>query len=199
MENNPKHRITGEDPEHDRAIYDYVIGMDEGDIDAVEAVIDRALDDPELARIVAEVNAGYREEMGLAIHNSDAEAVRQLLEELMPTGFKSGVDQEGWEPLTVSAVVMRMLLERRVGDEDREASKQLRRSSLQVPNSPSKLEIAAMATQLGVRASERFWRSFRETAIMLALGRSHSDALKAAARGKQAGQGKNRPGGQQGE
>jgi len=199
MENTPKYPIRRNDPEHDRAIYDYVNGMDNADIDAVEAVIEQALYDPELARIVGEVNAAYRDEMGLVTHNVDAQVVRQLLQEHMPTGFKSSPDKDIWEPLTVSIVVTRMLVERRVGDEDRKASKQLRGSSVQVPQSPSRLEIATLASQLGVRASERFWRSFRETAIMLALGRSHNEALQAAARRKQAGQGKKRSGGQPGE
>ena len=42
--------------------------------------------------------------------------------------------------------------------------------------------ISELARQIGIAASERFWRVFRETAIMLGLGRSQAQAHLAAAR-----------------
>lgn len=60
--------IEDEESKHarERLILQYVCGFDRGDMDAVGKVIEASLDDPELARIIDEINQVLAEEEGLA-------------------------------------------------------------------------------------------------------------------------------------
>jgi hypothetical protein len=63
--------------------------------------------------------------------------------------------------------------DRRVPVTDQEANRHLLHSSVPIPEWLSAQAIRQLAIELGVTASDRFWRFFRDTAIMLGMGRSH--------------------------
>ena len=48
--------------EREKAIYRYVTALDNGDMDGVAEVLDLALCDPELERIIEEIDLAYQEE-----------------------------------------------------------------------------------------------------------------------------------------
>jgi hypothetical protein len=59
-------------------------------------------------------------------------------------------------------------------------------SSVSIPNWLTAKAIKKLAKELNVTASERFWKVFKDTAIMLTMGRSHSQAQILAAREERA-------------
>ncbi len=62
--------------ERERLIHKYVTSLDNGDMDEVIEVLNAACYDPELERIVKEIDLHYQEEEGIA--TSDSEFVRRL-------------------------------------------------------------------------------------------------------------------------
>jgi len=83
-------------------------------------------------------------------------------------------------------VAARLQADRRVLPADREVNRQLLGSSVPLPRFLNWSAIKRLADELRVSASEKFWRSFRDVAIMLGMGYSHDQARLAAAREERA-------------
>lgn len=168
----------------EKLIYCYVQALDKGDMDGVAAVLEAALDDPELDRVLAEINMTYQEEELLTPTAADAQLVRKLLREHLVSAFV--VSEPIETPLTVGEIAARLQADRRVPLADQETNRHLLHSTIPVPEWLSAQAIKQLAKDLGVSASERFWRFFRDTAIMLGMGRNHEQAQLAAAREERA-------------
>ncbi len=162
----------------EKAIYRYVEALDQGDADTVAAVLDLALNDLELDQAIAEVNLAIQEEEQLAPLAADAEIVRDLIRTHLRSTRESGEAED--QPLTVGEVAAQLKAERRVPFPDEGANNYLLTNSRPLPAQLSAQTIKRLATDLGVRASDRFWRVFRDTAIMLGMGRSQQAQLLAA-------------------
>lgn len=162
----------------EKAIYRYVEALDQGDADTVAAVLDLALNDPELDQAIAEVNLAIQDEEQLAPLAADAKIVRDLIHTHLRSALESREAED--QPLTVGEVAARLKAERRVPFPDEEANNYLLTNSRPLPAQLSAQTIKQMATDLGIRASDRFWRVFRDMAIMLGMGRSHKAQLLAA-------------------
>lgn len=167
-----------------KAVYRYVQALDQGDMEGVTAVLRDALYDPELSRIIAEVNLAYQEEEQLTPIADDALLIRELIRKHLPSAFEA--DQPDDTPLTVGQVAARLQADCRVPSADQEANQRLLDSSMPLPAWLSVQAVRQLAKELGVIASERFWRAFRDTAIMLGMGQSHRRAQWAAAREQRA-------------
>ena len=63
---------------------------------------------------------------------------------------------------------------------EQEVLQQLLKSSVPLPKSLSIQAIKQLAAQLQIKVSDRFLDIFRNTAIMLSIGQSHTQALQAA-------------------
>ena len=168
-----------------KAVYRYVQALDQGDMDSVAAVLRDALYDPELSRIIAEVNLAYQEEERLTPIADDAHLVRELIRKHLLSAFEAE-EPEDETPLTVGQVAARLQADRRVPPADQEANRRLLGSSTPLPAWLSVQAVRQLAKELGVTASERFWRAFRDTAIMLGMGQRHKRAQLAAAREQRA-------------
>lgn len=59
----------------EKLIYQYVTALDEGDLDAIDPVLEAAREDPELEQAIAEINLAYLEEEGIAPPRSDTRLV----------------------------------------------------------------------------------------------------------------------------
>ncbi len=164
----------------DRAIHSYIRSLDQGDIDGIAAVIEAALNDPELDRLISEVNLAYQDEELLIPASEDAELVRSLLGEHLVSAFET--DEPEDRPLTVGDVAAQLEADRRVPQADREANRLLLGNQVELPEWLSCQEVERLANRLGVEAGKRFWRVFRDTAITLQIKHSHSRAQLAAAR-----------------
>jgi hypothetical protein len=159
----------------------YVSALDGGDLEAVEAVLTAAMDDPELAAALDAVHLAYQEEMQLGPAAQDVALVRELVRKHFQSAFADDQAVFGQEePLTVHDVALELEYTRRVPAADRSANAQLLHNRQPVPAQLSLQAVKQLAQEVGVQASERFWKLFRDTAIMLGIGRSHQQALSAA-------------------
>ena len=176
----------------EKAIHLYVQALDEGDMEVVGKILDIACDDPELEEIITEINSAYQEEEQLTPIASDAEIIRNLLRKHLHSAFEiiqeeekplvfEDIDEEE-KPVTVGDVVKRLHEINRVPSADKEIISKLFDSSITLPVKLSIQAVRQLAVELGINASERFLDMFRDTAITLSMGRSHSRAQLAAAR-----------------
>src|SRR5215211_4858212 len=108
----------------DRALHRYIAAMDRGDAEGVAAILEIALDDPELDGMISEVNEAYEEEEGLSPSARDAELVRNLLQKHFASAFE--VEEAETAPLQVKDVANRLERDPRVPSADREANRSLR-------------------------------------------------------------------------
>lgn len=170
--------------ERDQAIDHYMQALDQGDIDTVEAILDQAAYDPELDRLLHEVNTALYVEDGLDTFVTNTERVRSLARQHLQSAFVDEAEVEAMieRPLTVGDVVARLQANRQIAPSDQEASRQLLGSGVELPDEITTRTISDLARRIGVAASEQFWRVFREAAIMLGLGHSHAQAHLVAAR-----------------
>ncbi|MFN3650411.1 MAG: hypothetical protein ACK47B_12610 [Armatimonadota bacterium] len=167
----------------ERLAYRYVRALDRGDLEDVEAVLEAAMDDPLLSHALSEIDLAYQDELSLVPAPADVRLVRELLRKHFNSAGSDEAEEElAEEPLTVSDVAVRLQHEKRVPAGDREANRRLLGSHLVVPGFLNLEAVRQLARETGVEASERFWRLFRETAIMLGIGRSHQQSQMAAAR-----------------
>lgn len=161
----------------ERAVERYVCALDEGDLDTVSAVLNEALENPELDRVITEINFAMQDEEGLAPLSSAANLVRELVRRHFHSAF--GVEDD-LSPLTVGEVAARLQVERTVPTADQPVNSALLGNPTQMPSRPGVKEIRQLAADLGVTASEKYWRVFRDTAIMLGMRQSHYQAQLAA-------------------
>ncbi len=101
----------------DRALHRYIAAMERGDADGVAAILEMALDDPELDRLISEVNEAYEEEEGLTPTARDAELVRDLLHKHFASAFEN--EEVETAPLEVRQVANLLERDPRVPAADR--------------------------------------------------------------------------------
>ena len=170
--------------ERTQALDRYIEALDQVDIDTVEAILAQAAGDPELDRLLHEVNTALYIEEGFDTFATDAERVRSLVRQHLQSAFLDDTEVEAMieRPLTVGDVIARLQADRKIALSDREAERKLLGSGVELPEEITTRTISELARSIGVAASEQFWRVFRDAAIMLGLGHSHAQARLAAAR-----------------
>lgn len=162
----------------ERAVDHYVEALDRGDADAIAAVLADALDDDELDRRIIEINLAYQDEGQLAPLSHDAGVVRQLAQHHLPSAFEA--NDRFSQPVTVGEVSSYLKEQRRVPFTDVETNELLLSNATPLPEWLSTQEVKKLAAELGISASARFWKVFRDTAITLCMGHSHQQARHAA-------------------
>lgn len=172
----------------EKAIRRYLKALDEGDMESVAEVLEISLDDPELERIITEINLAYHEEEQLTPMAIDAQLVRDLIHQHLQSAFTTQEQSQSpdfqalqvqGKPLTVGDVAKR-LKQTNLVPLEQEILQHLLESSVPLPKSLSIQAIKQLATQLQIQVSDRFLNSFREAAIKLSMGKSHTQALQAA-------------------
>jgi DNA-binding phage protein len=158
--------------QRERMIFQYVEALDMGDMDRVAAVLGAAVDDSELGRLISEVNLAYQEEKGLTPTASDAKLVRDLLHKHFGSAFED--PQVETVPFEVRHVADRLERDPRVPLADREANSFLRSVRVKLPRRLDRWEMERLKNDLNVEASQRYWRQFRDAAIMMEIGRANS-------------------------
>lgn len=176
------------DQERDRAVDRYIQALDQGDLETIAVMLEQASHDPELDRLIHETNDAFYIEAGLDMLTTDAEQVRLLARQHLQSAFvdETAIEAASERPLTVGEVVDRLHADRQLSATDLDTSRALRGSRLEVPDELTTQTVGDLAKRIGMTASERFWRAFRETAIMLGLNRSQTQAHLAAAREQRA-------------
>jgi Zn-dependent peptidase ImmA (M78 family) len=166
------HDGNGEARLRNRALHRYIAAMDRGDVEGVAAILEMALDDPELDGMISEVNEAYEEEEGLTPTARDAELVRDLIHKHFASAFEGGETETA--PLEVRQVANRLERDPRVPSADRVANSSLRGVSVPLPRRLDRRGMERLKRDLGVEASERFWRRFKDTAVVMEIGRADS-------------------------
>jgi hypothetical protein len=161
-----------------KAIYRYVQALDQSDLETIATILDLAVNDPELDRAIIEINQHIEEEENLTSFAEKAEIVRNLVRTHLPSAFEPNKPVDS--PLTVGEVAARLKAEQLVPFTDQEANEQLLNVSHPLPAWLNMQAVQQLAVGLQVTASERYWRAFRDAAIMLGMGRSHQSQLLAA-------------------
>ena len=172
------------DRERDQAIDTYLQALDQGDLETVATILDQAATDPTLDSLIHEVHRALYAEEGFDAFAADSEQVRILAHQHLHSAFtdEAAIEFEVERPLTVGEVVARLQADRQIATEEHEISNRLLESRVELPEEMTTHTISELARRIGVVASERFWSVFRDTAIMLGLGRSQAQAHMAAAR-----------------
>lgn len=163
------------------AVLRYCASLDRGDFEGVASVLAAAETDEELERMLRQANEGQRAEQERAAQADSAAVVRELLQRQMPSAMETAAEDE-MPPLTIAAVAGRIESEGRASREAPEVLQRLREVDEPVPQGLSARSVRQLLERLGVQASERFLRLFRETAILLSMGRQQQRASLAATR-----------------
>lgn len=176
-----KSKMIGlDDIRRDKLIYQYVQGLDTGDLDRVASVLEAAVEDPELDRLIAEINIAYQEEEQLAPLAAEAQLVKDLIRQHLPSAFAPEEVED--RPLTVGEVAAHLVGKRHPTADNQAIDRRLLASLRPVPTGLSQQVVKDLMADLGVAVSSTFVRAFRDAAIMLGMARSHSAAQLAAAR-----------------
>jgi hypothetical protein len=169
MLNDDKSQVSAS---RDRAIHLYVQALDRGDIDTIIYILEEAQNDHELDHAIAEINLAIEEEATLTPIANDAQLVRDLIQKHIPSSLSSEIIV--YEALTVRDVAAQMQAKHSVPVSDRQAHQELLGKSLELPGWLSIQEIKRLAHELQIQASDRFWKLFRETAIMMGMGKGQA-------------------------
>lgn len=161
---------------HEKAVQRYVRALDEGNFDDVLSVLEQAADNPILDQMIIEVNQAIEQEEELTPFAKDANLVRDLIQKHFNNSELSQDDRH----ITVGDVAARMQADRSVPKLDQEIHKHLMKLTTPLPEFLNMEAVRKLASSLHIKASEKFWRVFRDTAIMLGIGRGQ--ARMAAAR-----------------
>jgi hypothetical protein len=162
----------------EKAIYRYVEALDKAEFDTIAEVLDLAANDPELSQAITEVNFAIQEEMQLTPLAGDAEIVRALIRNHLHSATDVVEDKD--LPLTVGEVAAKLKSERRVPFTDDKVNNLLLNSQKSLPAFLSLEATRLIGRELGVKASDRYWRAFRDAAITLSMGRGRESQLLAA-------------------
>jgi hypothetical protein len=161
----------------EKAIYRYVEALDRAELEIVAEVIGLAIDDPELSQAIIEVNSAFQQEMQLTPLSADAEIVRTLIHEHLRSGELAHNENL---PLTVGEVAAKLKADRRVPFTEERVNHLLLNNQQPLPALLSFEATKQIGKDLGIDASDRFWRAFRDAAITLSMGRGRESQLLAA-------------------
>lgn len=165
--------------ERERLLYLYSRALEECDLDAMDRVDKAATGDPELGRLLNELEEAHYAEIPELALAEPAATVRALLREHLPSADTPTPDLR---PITVGEVVHKLRADRGLSEADAEAAARLADEATPVPARLSLSELRRLGLSLGVRANETFWRRFRDAAVLLGLSQSQQVAFAAARR-----------------
>ena len=155
----------------------YVWGLDHGDAGAIATALNAALIDPQLNNLIDEINQAYEEEERLSPLANEAETVRTLLRQHIPSAFESYPRQV---QLTVRDAASHLQSKNRVPVSDSEAHRLLLNSDAPLPTHLTLVEIKKLAVNLKVKASDLYWKRFQQSAVALWMAQSQKQAQLAA-------------------
>ena len=174
------------DETRQETVFRYCRALDRGDEDTLSQILEAALRDPELDRLLSEVNLAFCEEGGVSPVGAEVELVRHLLRRHFSSAFEEPDDT----PLTVADVAAKLHADWRgsagVTRADRETARQLLSADLPLPATLSRPRLEELTQSLSARlnapASARFWQKFKNAAIALRLRATTPQSQLALAR-----------------
>lgn len=175
----------------EKLLFQYSMALDRGEFETIAAILLQAEDDPELERMILDLNDVYRTDLDDAAQAEDVAIVQQLVNDHFPSELPSDTEVE-IPPLTVGDVATRIQTDTaQRGQVERETltvTNQLRHIDALLPEDLSQRRVTQLLEQLGVSVSKKFQKLFRDTAIFLSMGREQGRARLAATRRQQQNQ-----------
>lgn len=171
--------LSGAQILRERTLYQYAQALEAGDFATLARIHAQAETDALLEQqltALQEAAVAALPEVALA---EDAALVRGLLARHLTPGLDEASEPA---PITVGEVAGKLHSERRVPAADLDALARLRDLTTPVPRRPALSAVRALGQELGVRASESFWRLFREAALLLGVSHSQQAGFAAARR-----------------
>jgi hypothetical protein len=160
----------------------YLQALDARDLDAVAALWERAGTDPELERLLHELNQGLIDEEDSTDTSSDAAEVVEIARRTMPEAFPM---ESPLAPLTASDVARRLEAEpsfHRLDSVDRATHARLLADASTIPEELGLPSFDRWAAQLGITPGTMYSRLFRKVAILMNISRCQQSGRLAAAR-----------------
>lgn len=162
----------------DELIALYVTALDANDFENAFAVLEAAAGDVELDCLISEINRDYEREIQLQPFAEDAATVRELIKE----SFSSASEVNEFVPkaVTLGDVARQMEAKGKVTSQDAAANRELLQAETPLPRQLNLPEIRRVLSEFKIKASEKFFRLFHETAILLEMRQGHQLGLQAA-------------------
>lgn len=168
--------------EREKALFKYSLALESGNLDALSQVLQLAETDPQLEEMILEISEAYQAEIDAMERTKAENLVRQLLREHLSSSIP--VEEEEPPPITVADVAARIQADHSQRATARRntlsLAKQLQTNPTPLPPKLGLPDVMQLLYQLGVAANNQFVKLFRETAIMLSMGRQQG--LMAATR-----------------
>jgi hypothetical protein len=162
----------------------YLDALDTGDAGILAEMWEQAAVNPQLEQVLGELTDGLAAEEGLdLVWEADAERVRNLLRQHLPSAFPADADPP---PLTVGDVAACLQADSALGSRltavDWVANSRLLGDPTSIPEELGLPHFEKWQTTLGISAGASYWRAFRQAAVLLAMGRYQQAGELAAAR-----------------
>jgi hypothetical protein len=174
---------THEVPRHLEDAIAYLDALGARNFDALAQLWKRAETDPELDRLLCEINQGVLEEGGLRPQWLEyKQTVVAALQRHLPSAF--GQDTAP-ATLTIGDVAVRIAANDRLmgglSPADRQANGRLQQDCTPLPAQLGMNDLLQLTARVPVAASARYWREFQQVAVLALMSRGQA-AAKAAAR-----------------
>jgi hypothetical protein len=181
-----KHSLSPEQLAREKALYLYISAFEQGDFERMDPILQQAVLDPILDRMITEAHDYFLVEDKIEVHAEERERVRALIFEHLGSGIGDTNEDMAIPPLTVDDVIGKLQWDPKTNAQiKQEALKlqgQLRQRKIALPQKLSLKEVYRLFEQLGLSASTRLQKLFQEKAVLLAMGREKGMAQMAATR-----------------
>jgi hypothetical protein len=170
----------------EKALHRYMDAFERNDFEIMSQILAQAEQDADLETLIWEVHAAYAADEEYGQREHEVEQVRQLLQQLLPSGLETPLTLEEMPPLMVSDVIARMQADEAVhGSVKQEllsVIQWLRQSNQALPEQLGLHGVRTLFAQLGVQTSKQLQKHFSQTALFLTSGRQQGMAQLAATR-----------------
>jgi len=178
--------------EIEKSVYVYSAALERGDFETVTSILELAETDAELEQALLDVNDAQAVELEQTQTAEAAAFVRRLIVEHLPSAVPVVVEED-LRPITVGDVAARIQADQAQRSPLRKelltAIQQLQSDSPPLPDRLGLPDVVQLLKKAGVAANQHFTKLFRETAILLSMGRQQG-LMAATRRQKKADQSK---------
>jgi hypothetical protein len=165
----------------DRMAQKFLDALDHGDLPSLSWLWQQADEQPELGKIFAEMMEEAAREIEPANGwQTDVTKVQSLLRQHIPSAFPQETEVRPLMTCDVAEKLHQHL--KGFADADQRANDSLRYDRTLIPDELGVPQLRAWLEGLNVTASERYWKQFRKTAVLLKISRGQQGAKLLAAR-----------------
>ena len=167
-------KLTKHELERERLIFRYIRALEQDDEEDLALVLEAALEDPELATTLDEVDRALLEEAGLpsAVEKETVATLAEL--------HLGSLDAGTSAPLTIGHVAARLKDRNRIPIGSENTNKLLLTLDEVIPSELTVATVESLLRKTGIVFSSAYARAFRTEAVRLSMSRSEGPARIAA-------------------